>query len=367
MDYDYVWAILAFTGLVVLLAAWLLISEKLLVNYGQCKVDINGGEEPLVVQGGQSLLSCLYSNKIFIPSACGGKGTCGFCKVTVEAGGGPVLPTEMSYLSRKEVRSNVRLACQVKIREDVSIRIPADLLDVKMFEATVISNVALTSDINEITMKLNEPTEISQREGQYVQVQASSPDGEVFRAYSISSAVYEKNIVELIVRQIPNGIASTYLCEIEAGAKVNFTGPYGEFMLNQDPEVEIVCVAGGSGMAPCKNIIYSVYDKWPDRTIWFFFGCRTTKDVFYMDEFNKLAEKFPNLHIVYALSDELTAEEKSSWTGETGYVHLAVDKFIKGDVQRQAFLCGPPLMIDAVTKVLIEKGVKPEDVFYDEF
>jgi Na+-transporting NADH:ubiquinone oxidoreductase subunit F len=279
------------------------------------------------------------------------------------SGGGPVLPTETPLLTRKEIRSGVRLACQVKIREDIYVRIPSDLLNVKMFTATVESSVVLTYDIKEITLRLEEPSEIFQRPGQYVQVQAPSPSGPEFRAYSISSPAHEPNIVQLVVRLVPGGIGSTYLHNIQPGDTVNFTGPYGEFWLNEDPSVEIVCVGGGAGMAPMANIIYTLYEKWPDRVCWLFFGCRTTKDIFYLDEFENLVKKHPNFHVVYALSDAL--EEGEKWDGETGFIHLSCDKHLELGVRRQAFLCGPPLMIEAVTRVLEEKGA--EEIFYDEF
>jgi Na+-transporting NADH:ubiquinone oxidoreductase subunit F len=361
----YFWSVLSFAGLTVVLAAWLMIAERLLINYGICKLDINAGEKPLEVDGGQTLLATLYANEIFIPSACGGKGSCGHCKITVPAGGGPVLPTETPYLTRKEIRSNARLACQVKIREDIYVRIPADYLNVRMFTATVASSVDLTYDINEIRLRLDDPAEIVHRPGQYVQVQAPSPDGPVFRAYSISSPVYEPNIVQLAVRLIPGGIGSTYLHNVKPGDTVNFTGPYGEFWLNEDPSVEIVCVGGGCGMAPMRNIIYTLYDRWPDRVCWLFFGCRTTRDIFYLEKFKELAKDHCNFHVIYSLSDELGEDEK--WEGETGFIHLAADKHLEPGVRRQAFLCGPPPMIEAVTRVLEEKGTKSEDIFYDEF
>jgi len=257
----YLSAALVFGGLIAVLALGLMVAERFLVNYGVCKLDINAGEKPLEVEGGQTLLSALYANEIFIPSACGGKGSCGHCKITVESGGGPVLPTETPYLSRVELRSHVRLACQVKIREDIFVKIPSDLLNVKMFAATVEAVRELTHDIKEVRFKLQEPMEISQRPGQYIQVQAPSPEGPVFRAYSISSPSYDKNAVELMVRLVPNGIGSTYIHNLEQGDPVAFTGPYGEFYLNDNPAVEIVCVGGGCGMAPMKNIIYSIYDK----------------------------------------------------------------------------------------------------------
>jgi len=361
----YLWSVLSFGGLTTALAALLMVAERYLVDYGICRLDINAGEKPLEVAGGQTLLSALYANEIFIPSACGGKGTCGHCKITVTSGSGPVLPTETPYLSRKELRSNVRLACQVKIREDIYVRIPEELLNVRMFTSTVQRVRELTHDIKEIRLRLDEPAEISHRPGQYVQIQAPSPDEPVFRAYSISSPVYEPDTIELVVKLVPGGIASTYLHILNIGDTVHFTGPYGEFQVDEDPSVEIICVGGGCGMAPIRNIIYTLYDRWPDRSCRLFFGCRTTHDIFYLEQFEELAQKHPNFHVVYALSDKLGKDEK--WEGDIGFIHLSVDKYLEAGLKRQAFLCGPPLMIEAVRRVLQDKGVVPDDIFYDEF
>ena len=361
----FLWSIVTFVGVLVGLAIVLTVAERLLVNYGVCQIDINATERILDVDGGQTLLSGLNGEKVYIPSACGGRGSCGYCKVTVLSGGGLVLPTETPYLTRKEARSGVRLACQVKIREDIRIRIPEELLNVKLFSATLESATTLTADTRELRMALIEPAEISQRPGTYVQIQAPSPDGPVFRAYSISSPSYETNAVEMVVRLVPGGIGSTYLHEVQPGDEMIFTGPYGEFYLDEDPEVEIVCVGGGSGMAPMRNIIFSLYDRWPDRSCWLFFGCRTTDDVFYLDQYLELAKKHPNLQVIYALSDPL--KEGEQWDGETGFIHLSVDKYLEAGVRRQAFLCGPPLMIDAVMRVLEDKGLKEDDIFYDKF
>lgn len=352
-------------GLFVVLAGGLLVAERFLVSYGVCQVSINSGERTFEVDGGQSLLSALYDNKVFIPSACGGKGSCGHCKVHVASGGGQVLPTETPYLSRKEIRQGIRLACQVKIRENIELRIPEELLNVRLFNARVESTRPLTHDIKEIRLALAEPEEISHRPGQYIQVQAPSPGGPVFRAYSISSPVYEPHVVELNVRLVPGGIGSTYLHNLEVNDSVVFTGPFGEFRLNEDPSVEIVCVAGGCGMAPVKNIIYSTYHQWPDRTVWLFFGCRTPRDAFYREDFIELASRHPNLQVIYAISDPLPPRQQ--WDGETGFIHLSVDKYLAPGARRQAFLCGPPPMIEAVTKVLLHKGLKEQDIFYDKF
>ncbi|MBN1766567.1 MAG: 2Fe-2S iron-sulfur cluster binding domain-containing protein [Sedimentisphaerales bacterium] len=361
----FTYAILVFVGVLAGLSTLLTIAEKLLIDYGVCEIDINAGERILQVEGGQTLLSALIENEIYIPSACGGQGSCGYCKMTVLAGGGPVLPTETPFLTRKEVREGVRLACQVKVRENIISKIPEEMLNVKLFNTVVESTRSLTHDMKEIRLKLIEPPEISFRVGQYAQIQAPSPDGPVFRAYSISSPVYEPNVVELGVRLIPGGIGSTYLHNLQVGDQAIFTGPYGDFRLNEDPEVEIICVGGGAGMSPMKNIIYSLYHEWPDRSCWLFFGCRTTKDIFYLEEYQELAKKHPNFKVIYALSDPLGPDEK--WDGETGFIHLAVDKYLEAGRKRQAFLCGPPPMIDAVMDVLADKGLAEQDIFYDKF
>jgi Na+-transporting NADH:ubiquinone oxidoreductase subunit F len=362
---DFINATIVFVGLMVFFTAILLVAERYLLNYGEVKIDINAGERIIETTGGSTLLATLLEQSIFIPSACGGHGTCGFCKTSVLSGGGPVLSTEVSFLERAEQRAGIRLACQVKVRNDLKIRIPEELFSVRLFKATVLSTKHVTHDIKEIRFELEDPEEITQRPGQYVQVQIPTPDGPVYRAYSISSPASMKTVVELDVRLVPNGLGSTYLHGLKLNDPVNFTGPYGEFHLNEDPTVEIVCVGGGAGMAPMKNIIYSMYERWPNRSCWLFFGCRSARDVFYLEEYRQLAKKFPSFKIKYALSDPIA--ENETWTDERGFIHLAVDKYLEPGINRKAFLCGPPPMIDAVTRILKDKGLKGEDIFYDKF
>lgn len=352
-------------GVFTVLSVLLLLAEKRLADYGTCTISINEGESTFHVQGGGTLLNTLYENKVFIPSACGGKGSCGHCKVTILEGGGPVLPTETPFMSRTELRTGVRLACQVKVKENISIRIPEELLYVKEFQARVAEVKKLTYDIKEINISLLEPTEINHYAGQYIQVLAPGPDGPVYRAYSISIPEHVKDRVQLIVRLVPGGIASTYLHNLQEGDQVTFTGPYGEFRLNEDPEVELVLVGGGCGMAPLKNIIYTVYNRWPERSCWLFFGARTTSDVFYLDAYRALQKEHPSFKPIYALSDPLGEDEQ--WDGETGFIHLSVEKYLEAGKKRQAFLCGPPPMIEATMEVLKAKKLKQEAIFYDKF
>ncbi|NOY08318.1 MAG: 2Fe-2S iron-sulfur cluster binding domain-containing protein [Spirochaetes bacterium] len=352
-------------GIFLVLSVWLLISEKLLVRYGKCVVTINDGALVMEKEGGVTLLTALYENKVFIPSACGGKATCGYCKVNVINGGGPVLPTEIPFLSRGEMRSGTRLACQIKLKENIEIALPEDLLAVKEYRAKVSLVRKLTHDMKEINLDLIEPKEIQHRPGKYIQIQAPGPDGAVFRAYSISTPDYVKDKVQLIIRLVPGGIASTYLHNLKEGDEVKFTGPYGEFRLSENPDTAVLCIGGGSGMAPIASIIDSIYNRWPERTCYLFFGCRTTGDVFYLDRFKKMAEKYPNFKVCYALSDPLKEDE--DWDGDTGFIHLSVDKRLPKNLDLQTFLCGPPPMIEAVQEVLKNKGYNPEDAFYDKF
>ena len=351
-------------GIFVVLSAMLLVAEKRLANYGECTISVNDGAVVFTRQGGLTLLSALYDRKIFIPSACGGKGSCGYCKVTVASGGGPILPTETPFMSRAEIRTGMRLACQTKVKQDIAIILPEDLLAVKEYRARVSLVKELTYDIKEVNFQLLEPEEIKQRPGQYIQILAQGPDGPVFRAYSISSPSSVTNQVQLIVRLVPGGIASTYIHGLKEGDEVVFTGPYGEFRLNEDPNVDIICVGGGAGMAPISNIIRSVYERWPERKCQLYFGCRSRRDVFYLEEFEKLAKEHPNLQVHYALSEPL---EEDKWTGDTGFIHLSAEKRLDMHSKKQAFLCGPPPMIDAVTEVLKEKGLEDHAIFYDKF
>jgi Na+-transporting NADH:ubiquinone oxidoreductase subunit F len=352
-------------GIFLSLAVLLLVAERYLADYGSCVVSINEGSVEFEQPGGGTLLSALYDHKIFIPSACGGKGSCGYCKVTVLRGGGPLLPTETPYIRRAEAKAGVRLACQIKIKEDLELKLREELLNVKEFKARVTSIRELTHDIKEVNLELLEHEEIKQRSGQYVQILAPGPDGPVFRAYSISSPPHEADKVQLIVRLVPGGIASTYIHGLREGDEVVFTGPFGEFRLSEESDKPVILVGGGAGMAPISNIIRTVYRRWPQRPCYLFFGCRTTRDVFYRDEFRKLSKEHPSFKVVYALSDPLAEEEQ--WDGETGFIHLSVDKLLPPAPNRQAFLCGPPPMIEAVTEVLAKKGFRTEDIFYDKF
>lgn len=359
----YLQAVLVLTILGSTLSILLLIASRFLAYYGPCTIKINE-EKPFTIEGGRKLLDALYQQKIFIPSACGGQGTCGFCKVNVHEGGGPVLPTELPYLSEEEINSHTRMACQIKIKQDMLLHVRQDYLNIREFKAVVTSARIVTNDTREILIKIIEPKKITFKSGQYIQVAVPTKKEAIFRAYSISSPPERQEEIELLVRLIPGGLGSTYLHKIQKDEQLCFTGPYGEFIL--DKEAELICVGGGCGLAPMRSIIQHIHKTSPERKCWLFFGARTMDDIMYLEEFDKLKKEMPNLHVHYALSEP---KRSSKWQGETGFIHESVDRHIKidKDTKRQAFLCGPPLMTKAVLKVLKEKGIPRNQIFYDEF
>ena len=230
--------ILSVTGISTVLTVLIIIAEKFLNNYGECKIDINNNEKELTVDGGSSLLSSLAANKIFIPSACGGKATCGLCKIKVLSDVGPVLPTEEPFLTPEEIKNGIRLSCQVKIKKDIKISIPEELFNIKEYYATVFRISDMTHDIKEYRFKFDDGDDIKFKAGQYMQIE-SKPYGKIkekaVRAYSISSVPSETNAVELIIRRVPGGLCTTYMHDhIKEGDRVRITGPYGDFYRRDD-------------------------------------------------------------------------------------------------------------------------------------
>lgn len=359
----FLYSILMLAGLGGMFAAMLIVADRVIANYGPCDIRINE-RESITVEGGRTLLDALYEHEVFIPSGCGGQGTCGHCKVTVLSGGGPVLPTELPLLTKDELAAGVRLACQVKVKEPVRLRIPEHYFDVRQFHSVVESTRMLTHDMREIRLRLLDPPEISFRPGQYVQVEAPTRSGSEHRAYSISSSPDEPDIVELVVRLIPGGVGSTYLHSVQPGDTVIFTGPFGEFELTPDPEAEVVCVAGGCGVAPTMSIVQYMREHCPERRCTLFFGVRTHEDLFYLDRFEAIRRQWPGFSVHCALSEPPDADE---WDGDTGFVHLSVDRHLDGNAKRQAFLCGPEPMIEATERVLRDKDVPPCMIFYENW
>ncbi len=357
--------VLVMGGISLVLAIVLVVATKYLAEYGPCRISVNEGEELLEITGGESLLSSLLLKKIFIPSACGGRGSCGYCKLKVLKGGGMVMATERPYLSYQEIDDNIRLSCQVKVKNDIEVEVPEEYLSIQEYKATVKYNKELTYDIKETRFTLIEPDHIKFKSGQYIQFHVPDKKGEIiYRAYSISSLPSTPNEVELIVRLVPGGIGSTYIHNLKEGDEVTISGPYGEFFLHEKSEKDVYCVGGGAGMAPLKAIIYALAESGSKRNINLYFGVRAVKDIFYTKELEKLKEEHPNFNYCFALS---SPEETDTWDGEKGFIHLILEKHLTNGENVEAYLCGPPVMIDGVMKVLQEKGVDPKHIFYDKF
>jgi len=342
----------------------LAIASRFLAEYGPCKIDIKGHKE-LEVTGGETLLSSLFEKKIFIPSACGGRGSCGYCKVKVTAGGGSVLPTEIPFLTHAEVSDDVRLACQLKVKADMEIEVSEEYLAIQEYRGEVSETIPLTYDMKEVSFRLLEPGTINFKPGQYIQFYVPTSTGQpVSRAYSISSLPSRSGEISLIVRLVPGGIGSTFIHNLNVGDEVTISGPCGDFFLHERSRHDILLIGGGAGMAPLRSILYSLFEKGSKRKIDLFFGVRAMKDIFYLDEFERLAKEHPNFTYTYALS---APDETDDWEGEKGFVHTVLDRLLKEGENREAYLCGPPLMADAVIKVLQEKGVDPSHIYYDKF
>jgi Na+-transporting NADH:ubiquinone oxidoreductase subunit F len=349
------------------LALFLVIADRIVNNYGTCKVDINEGSRELEVRGGDSLLSLLGEEKIFIPSACGGRGSCGLCKLKIKRGGGPVLPPEEPHLAPEERESRVRLSCQVKVREDMAIEIPDELFAIKEYRGKVTAIRDLTHDIKSLRIELLDPATVDFKAGQYMQLVAPAHGKSaepVYRAYSISSDPADDRHVEFIIRLVPEGICTTWVFTLlREGDEVKLNGPYGEFYL-RDTEAEMICIAGGSGMAPIRSILFDMKRKDIRRKCRYFFGARAVRDLFYLDELRALEQAMGDFRFIPALS-EPAPEDK--WDGETGLITDVVDRHYDECASLEAYLCGSPGMINACVKVLMDHGLPEEKIYYDKF
>ncbi len=357
----------AFLSLVIALV------DRVVNNYGEVTIDINHGKKQFKVNGGSKLLSTLASQNLFVPSACGGRGSCGACKVRVLSDVGPILPTETPYLSTEEQSNNVRLSCQVKLKKDIAIELPEELFSVKKFSATVESIKDITYDIKEAIFRLNNPKEIEFVSGQYVQIVVPPYDDvkeSVQRAYSMSSKPGDSGIVELLIRLVPGGLVTTYIHKhLKEGDTMELVGPFGEFRVHDTPAA-MVCVAGGSGMAPFKSMFYDMRDNdsFPEKEIWYFFGARSTRDVFYIDELRQLEKEWPRFHFVPALSEP---KEEEGWKGDVGLITDVLDRYIKDSIGKdkglEGYLCGSPGMINACINVMTKNGMDEANIYFDKF
>ena len=354
-------------GVCSLLAALLLLAERYLVNYGRCAIDINKGEKRLEVEGGQTLLASLMGEEIFVPSACGGRGTCAYCKLTVTEGGGEVIPTEESLLTEEEIGSDVRLSCQVKVRNDLSVLIPEELFLVKAYRGVVEEIKDLTYDIKQLRIRLLEPDTISFKPGQYMQLETPPYDKVaegVYRAYSISSVPSDENHIELIIRFVPGGICTTWVFEIlKEGDEVSLNGPYGEFAL-KETDKPMVWIAGGSGMAPFWSMIRYIKEKGIVRRCKYFYGAVQVRNLFFLEELKAIEKDLEGFEFVPALS-EPAADDR--WEGKTGLITEVVAEGVEESSETEFYLCGSEGMIDAAVKVLQDKGATEDQIYYDKF
>ncbi len=348
------------------LALLLSIANRTIANYGEKKMVINE-EKEYTVEGGDTLLSTLVSEEIFIPSACGGKGSCGYCKVHVHEGGGQFLPTEAGYVTPEEQAEGVRLSCQLKVKEDIHIQIPEELFNVKQYDYNVALLKDVTPKIKHLRLELPADKEIQFKPGQYIQILTPTYKGndeEVYRAYSIASAPSDPHAVELFIGYVPEGVCTTYVHQhLKEKDKLTIVGPFGDFYY-QHSNREMVMVAVGTGMAPIMSILKHMADEKIDRKCTFFFGARTSEDLYMMDELAALEKQLPNFKLVPVLS---RPSEEDQWTGDVGRVTNLIQKYIDNADNKEAYLCGSPKMIDSVVVELEAKGFTEGTIFYDKF
>ncbi len=396
-----------FTGVILTLVAIILVARKSLVPSGEINFFINDDpDKTIVTKPGGKLLGALADQGIFIPSACGGGGTCGQCLVQVFDGGGDILPTETGFINKKKAREGYRLGCQVGVKQDMKLGIPAEIFDIKKWECTVRSNEGKATFIKELIVDLPEGEDCDFRAGGYIQIEApphelsySEFDIEdeyredwdkfdlwryksivkepIMRAYSMASYPLEKGMIMLNVRvcppppnvpDAPPGQMSSFIFNLKPGDKVTISGPYGEFFA-RDTDNEMVFIGGGAGMAPMRShILDQLLRLKTTRKMTYWYGARSLKEMFYVEEFNELQEKYPNFSWHIALSDPLPED---NWTGLTGFIHQVLyDEYIKdheAPEDCEYYMCGPPLMANAVTSMLLEQGVERENIMFDDF
>ncbi|MBL7006683.1 MAG: 2Fe-2S iron-sulfur cluster binding domain-containing protein [Spirochaetia bacterium] len=359
----YLYSLLVMNGLIVFILILLILIKRYIAVYDDYSVTINGDKE-IVVPGGQTIVSSLTQNKIFLPSACGGKGTCGLCQVKIVEGLTDPLSIEEAVLPYKEIAAGYRLGCQTKVRGDLKIEIPEEYLSVKEYKGLISKIETLTHDINRFDIDLIEPREIEFKSGQYVVVEPIP--GET-RAYSIASIRKHKEKISLEVKKIPNGICSTYMHALNEKDELSFYGPYGDFYLRKN-DYTVVCVAGGVGLAPMKSIIDEVIHEYPGRKVELYYGARTIDDMYDYERYISLTGEHENFKFYPALSEvDEVLHHPSGFVFDTGFINNEIAKRIEDGNACEAYLCGPPIMINFCIQTLMDKGVPEDRIFYDKF
>lgn len=412
MELTIIVAIAAFLVVTLLLVALLLYAKAKLTSSGPVTIDINNSEQVISVESGSTLLNTLSDNGIFLPSACGGGGSCGMCKVQVLEGGGEILPTETGFFTRAQQKAKWRLGCQVKVKEDLKIAVPEEVMGVKKWECEVVSNRNVATFIKEFVVKLPAGENLNFRAGGYIQIDVPKYDAikfgdfnveqeyredwdsqkmwglvtknpePTFRAYSMANHPAEGNIIMLNIRiatppwdraagafaNVNPGICSSYIFSRKPGDKVTISGPYGEFFMKDTPN-EKMFIGGGAGMAPMRSHIFDLFQtKKSDVKATFWYGARSLREVFYEEDFEKIEKEFPNFSYHLALSEP---KPEDNWTGPVGFIHQVIfNQYLsKHDAPEdiEYYLCGPPLMISAVIKMLDDLGVPQENIMFDDF
>jgi len=398
-------SVLVFTAIIILLVVGLMYASKKLSPAGLVTIDINDGHSVLKVPQGTSLLSVLSSQSVFLPSACGGGGTCAMCKCKVKEGGGSLLPTEAGHVSKAEAKEGVRLSCQLKVKGDMKIEVPAEVLEIQKFDGVVRSNRNVATFIKELIVDLPPGVVLPFHAGGYIQIDvpkydisfknfdiaekfrgdwdkfklwdlSHKNDEPCFRAYSMANHPAEGNMVMLNIRiatpppkmQVPPGVCSTYVFNLQPGDKITLSGPYGEFFA-KDTKREMLYIGGGAGMAPLRSHVFDMLEtKNSDRTISYWYGGRSLRELFYVEDFRRLEELHPNFKFHIALSEPMPED---NWTGPVGFIHSVVlENYLKSHpdpTEIEYYLCGPPPMIAAVNNMLFNLGVEKEMIAYDEF
>ena len=402
----YLIAMAVFFGVVIFLVAALLLVESKVVLKGDRTIVIN--EDPdksIQAPTGTTLLAALAKNDVLLPSACGGKGSCGVCKCKVTEGGRDILPTELAHLSRQEKLDDIRLACQLKVKEDMKIRVPNEIFNIKKYNATVVFNENVASFIKELRLKLDPGEKMDFETGSYVQIDIPEYErsyrdiyvGEtykkvwdrfdfwglkarseepVYRAYSMANTPEEEELRFTIrvatpppgSKDIPPGVASSYLFTLKPGDRLSLSGPYGDFFI-KNTQREMCFIGGGAGMAPLRaHIFHNLLTKKTERKITFWYGARSKSEMFYDEAFNDLEKSFDNFSYNVALSDP---QPEDDWDGLVGFIHqVAYDEYLKDHPdpsEIEYYLCGPPMMLEAVQKMLDNLGVEPEMIAFDDF
>jgi len=397
-----------FTFTIVTLVGLLMLARHQLVATGDVTITVNGDpEKALCTSAGGTLLGTLAANSIFIPSACGGKGSCGVCTVKVTSGGGAILPTELSHISRGDARDGVRLSCQVKVKQDLAIELPPEVFSVRQWRCTVRSNHNVATFIKELVLELPEGESVPFRAGGYIQIEAPpgtvkyadfdideqyradwdkfnlwryvSTVGEpVTRAYSMANYPEERGVILLNVRVAsppprapegtPPGKMTSYLFSLKPGDDVTISGPFGEFFAKETDE-EMLFIGGGAGMAPMRSLIFDQFRRLhTSRNVSFWYGARSLREAFYLDDFDTLAQEHDNFDWHLALSEPLPED---NWTGDAGFIHQVVlENYLAthpAPEDIEYYLCGPPLMLKACMDMLDALGVEPENILFDDF